>query len=124
MEDADITEENQQNTRPHLKKYMWPKGVSGNPAGRPKGSLSAITRIKQMFEENPDDFDEWLTEYLKNPMNQKHVVEMIDSKPMQKVDHTTLGKEMPVPIINVQTYNSDPQGDEPEEADTSDTGGN
>jgi len=62
----------------HLKKYQWPKGVSGNPDGR---GLSPTTRIRQMFKKNPEKFDEWLEEYLEDKNNRKHVVEMLDGKP-------------------------------------------
>lgn len=57
------------------------KGVSGNPAGRPKGSLSVIGSIKQMFENNPEQFQEFINKYLKDPRNRQHIVEMIDGKP-------------------------------------------
>ena len=41
-----------------------------------------------------------------------------------KIDHTTAGKELPQPILNViLPNNSNKQGDGDEEADTSDTGG-
>lgn len=117
MEDADNTTPNQQESRPHLKKYQWPKGVSGNPAGRPKGSLSPRDRIRNMFEQNPDDFDEFLQTYLNNPMNHKHVVELLDGKPHQSIDHTTMGKELPQPIINVPVNNSYTEGNSDEEED-------
>ena len=32
-------------------KGRFPKGVSGNPAGRPKGSVSKVTILKQALEE-------------------------------------------------------------------------
>jgi len=43
----------------------WTKGVSGNPAGRPKGSKNKITEeIRQQFtnvlENRLPDFDQWL----------------------------------------------------------------
>jgi uncharacterized protein YeaO (DUF488 family) len=124
MEDTDITTQYQEGKRPHLKKYQWPKGVSGNPAGRPKGSISPRDRIRQMFEKNPDDFDEFLQEYLNNPMNHRHVVELLDGKPHQSIDHTTLGKELPQPIINVSTNDSHKEGSSDEEEDSSSAGGN
>lgn len=90
----------------HLKKYQWPKGVSGNPEGRPRGSLSPKERIREMFLANPDDFDEFLQNYLNDRGNYKHVVELFDGKPHQSIDHTTLGKELPQPIINVLPANN------------------
>jgi len=57
-----------------------------NYAGRPKGSISPITRVKQIFEEDPDKFEEFITEYIKDPANRKHIVEMIDGKAKQALD--------------------------------------
>lgn len=77
------------NTAPkehRLKRYQWPKGVSGNPLGRPKGSISPKDRIRHMFELNPSKFDEFLEDYLDDPNNRKHVVEMLDGKPNQAVE--------------------------------------
>lgn len=64
--------------------------VKGDPrinyAGRPKGSISPITRVKQIFEEDPDKFSEFIDGYIKDPQNRKHVVEMLDGKPKQALD--------------------------------------
>lgn len=81
-----------------LEPYNWPKGVSGNPKGRPEGTLSAVTRIKQMFTANPDQFDEFLTAYLKDKSNRKHVIEMIDGKPKQSTD---IALHVPKPLDDV-----------------------
>lgn len=61
------------------------KGVILNPAGRPKGSISPITKIKQIFEEKPEVFQEFVTEYMADPANRKHLVEMLDGKPRQNI---------------------------------------
>ena len=76
----------EQDKHKHLRRYQWPKGVSGNPNGRPKGSVSPKDRIRQMFESNPEQFDDFLDEYIKDPQNKKHVVEMLDGKPNQSTD--------------------------------------
>lgn len=57
-----------------------------NPSGRPEGSISPITRLKQIFNENPDDFEAFIKRYKENPLNEKHIVEMIDGKPKQDVN--------------------------------------
>ena len=119
---ADKTAEKQEKS-PHLKQYRWPKGVSGNPKGRPKGKLSPIDRIRQMFESNPDEFDAYLQDYLNDSGNRKHVIEMLDGRPMQRIDHSSLGKELPKPILNVFTNDSDKASDADEEKDTSSPGG-
>lgn len=123
MEDADETA-NEQDKRAHLKKYQWPKGVSGNPAGRPPGILSPKERIKEMFLANPEDFDDFLQKYLNDKANYKHVVELFDGKPHQSIDHTTAGKELPQPIINVLPNHRHTESDSNEEESSSSTGGN
>lgn len=35
----------------HLQKHWWKKGQSGNPAGRPKGSISMTHQLRRMLEE-------------------------------------------------------------------------
>lgn len=35
---------------PAPKAYLWKKGQSGNPAGRPKGSQNKITMMRQVLE--------------------------------------------------------------------------
>ncbi len=56
-----------------------------NYAGRPKGSISPITKIKQIFEEKPEVFQAFVTEYMADPANRKHLVEMLDGKPRQNI---------------------------------------
>jgi len=33
----------------HLKAYQWERGESGNPNGRPKGTVGLITRVKEVL---------------------------------------------------------------------------
>lgn len=40
---------------------MWPKGVSGNPSGRPKGTLKDYIR-KKFMEMSDEDKEIWLKE--------------------------------------------------------------
>lgn len=75
----------------------FPKGVSGNPLGRPKGSLSVIGSIKQIFEENPDQFQDFINKYLKDPKNRQHIVEMIDGRPKGSDTTVAVG-------VNVNNY--------------------
>jgi len=58
---------------------------NGNANGRPKGSISALSRLKKEFRENPHKFDEYMERYIRNPANEKHVMEMLDGKPRQNM---------------------------------------
>lgn len=65
---------------------LFKPGQSGNPNGRPPGSISIITRVKQIFQENPKQFESFVRGYVKDERNRKHIVEMIDGKAKQEVD--------------------------------------
>lgn len=83
MEDTEKTE------KKHRKEdnlIPFKPGQSGNPAGRPKGSISPITRIRQIFEESPEAFEQFIKGYMEDPDNRKHLVEMLDGKPKQALD--------------------------------------
>jgi hypothetical protein len=69
-------------TTSNLKPFK--KGQSGNPAGKPKGAISVIARLKKKFRENPEEFEEFLDRYSKNPNNERHITEMLDGKPYTK----------------------------------------
>lgn len=80
------------------------KFLPGNPGGgRPKGSVSVMTRLKQMFENDPEDFERFVKTYKENPDNQKHIVEMIDGKPKQSMDLAV--KELPIIEISETIIN-------------------
>ena len=82
MTSKDKTEETEDKQLEETDKpWLFKKGQSGNPLGRPKGSISPIGAVKKIFEENPAEFAAFLEEYVKNPNNAKHIVEMIDGKP-------------------------------------------
>lgn len=121
---SDKSTKEQPNKADHLKKYRWVKGKSGNPKGRTPGKLSPIDNIRQMFEKNPKDFNEFLTEYLNDSSNTKHIVEMLDGKPMQRIDHSSLGKELPQPILNVFPNNSDTKDNKDVEKNSGSSRGN
>jgi hypothetical protein len=88
-------------------KGKFVKGTAPGP-GRPKGSISVITKIKQQFEADPEGFDEFIERYKKNPMNEKHLVEMIDGKPNQKGE---LEVTMPKPLLHAIFDNDSNQED-------------
>lgn len=81
-------------------------GVSGNPIGRPKGSLSVTQKIKQKLEEIPDGKKETYLELMVQQILDKavdgdyhtfrQIWEHIDGRPRESVDvrsetkHTSL----------------------------------
>jgi hypothetical protein len=40
----------------------------------------------------PEYFEEWISKLLEDPLNRKAMMEQIDGKPKQSIDHTTAGK--------------------------------
>lgn len=86
-------------------KGKWKKGVSGNPDGRPQGTLSLVALLKKKLEEVPkgekksyaDMFiDRWVSEALENGdfAALKEAVRYVDGMPKQSVDHTTKGEKL------------------------------
>jgi len=63
------------------------KGFSGNPKGRPKGSISIKDKIRRHLEDNPDKLEELVTYYMENeqPVMRKLLWEMLDGKPAQDI---------------------------------------
>jgi hypothetical protein len=82
----------------NLKPYQFKPGESGNPKGRPPGTFSPITMIRKYFEDNPEDASLFVMDYMQNPYNSKHIIEMLDGRPAQRV--TVAGDaELPFTII-------------------------
>lgn len=102
----------------NIKGQLLP-GYTANPKGRPKGTTSPITRVKQIFEESPEEFDAFIKNYMADPLNRKHIVEMIDGKPVQDV--TSKGEKIiPDPIygkqsIQIRGHYSDKEDIQPNE---------
>ena len=66
------------------------EGVSGNPRGRPQGSISLLTdikrKLKKMKEEDPKEYEKLIDYYWENPKMRDLLIKMIDGLPRQKVD--------------------------------------
>jgi len=78
-----------------------------NMEGRPKGSLSVMGKLKQMWEENPADFENFVKQYRDDPMSRRHITEMLDGKPRQPIDHDLRG-ELTINILEYAKGNNDP----------------
>lgn len=86
----------EQNDKP----WQWKKGQSGNPNGRPKGSISIKTKVKQYFEDNPDKFDEFIGALVSE--HRGLVWQMLEGKPPQDLN---LGQNPELPFtINITKH--------------------
>ena len=95
----------QTNNRP----WLYKKGQSGNPGGRPKGSKSLKTYIREKFEKMTEEEREIFLEGL----DKKTLWEMGEGKPKQDTDLTSDGKSIQpllVKIIGDGQNNGDTNG--------------
>lgn len=74
-------EESDNHVPKQLKPYLWKKGVSANPAGRPKGKT--LKTFAREYLENIPDEDK--LDYLAS-IDPKIVWEMAEGKPKQDVE--------------------------------------
>jgi hypothetical protein len=70
----------QENSEHHLKPWQFKKGQSGNPSGRPKGTVSLKTWAKKYIQELTD---EEKLDFLEG-IDKKTVWEMSEGKPEGK----------------------------------------
>jgi len=66
--------------------YRWRPGQSGNPKGKPKGTVSILTHIKAYLAEHPEKIDELVQYYLNNKKLRDLLIKMIDGSPRQQVE--------------------------------------
>ena len=91
------------------KPWLFKKGQSGNPSGRPKGSISLKTYAKEMLEKMTEEERQDFLHGLPKDV----IWEMAEGKPQTNTDITSGGK--PIPILNVLSNNSNPKDTEPKE---------
>lgn len=85
--------------------WLYKKGQSGNPGGRPKGSKSLKTWLKERFETMTDEERE---EFF-NGMNKIDLFKMAEGNPESKTDITSAGQ----PIIQIAEAIVNKQSDTP-----------
>ena len=66
------------------------KGVSGNPAGKPKGTISILTdlkrRLREIKKKDPDEYKRLIDDYWQDKRKRELLIKMIDGLPRQPVD--------------------------------------
>lgn len=60
------------------------KGHSGNPNGRPQGSVSIRDKIRQHLENNPDEVEKIVEHFVKT--NRELMWQMLEGKPKQQME--------------------------------------
>ena len=100
------------NPAEHLKPYQWKEGQSGNPAGKPEGSLSITAAIKRRLKElSPDQKRtalDWLADNIiqdaleHNNAMRKLIWNYVDGMPKQSLE--VMG-ELPFQIIEIGKIN-------------------
>ena len=96
-----------QETRDEAGRFI--KGVSGNPDGKPKGAKNKFSFVRywqERWEEDPEEFKQLATEFMKDDKLRGLIIQMVDGRPQQDV--VSDGKALPTPILGyVPNNNSD-----------------
>lgn len=74
-----IDAQEQQENRRKVVGTPFPKGVSGNPGGRKKGSKSIKTMVREYLDEHPEQVDKIIWHFVNN--NRELMWQMLEGKP-------------------------------------------
>jgi hypothetical protein len=99
MKKLDI-EEKQDKTRKKLARdklgRLLPNQESLNPEGRPPGSVSIVTRAKQILRDEPEKLEEVARDLLNNKKLRVELIRQIDGMPVARMK---LGGEEGEPLV-------------------------
>ncbi len=87
MPATDSTAEKQRNAgHANIVPHQFKPGETGNPSGRPKGSISIKDKVRQYLEDNPEHVASMVRDFVhKRP---ELVWQMLEGKPGQKMEHS------------------------------------
>jgi len=105
-----MEESNTEKTEPKQKYWLYQKGQSGNPKGRPKGSKSIKDAVRQYLRSHPKEFTEFVMHFIKD--NRELTWQMLEGRPDQQTDLTSKGKEIQIPIyggLSIPGHNGNPK---------------
>ena len=86
----ELTEEQSNNSTEHLKPWQFKPGQSGNPGGRPKGSISLKEYARKYLQELPE---EEKLEFMKG-LDKVDIWKLAEGNPQNNVDMTTKGDKI------------------------------
>lgn len=89
-EEIDRTQEQIENSLSVARPWLWRKGQSGNPGGRPKGTKSMKQWAKEMLASMTDDERQ---EFMKG-LSKDIIWKMAEGNPETKTDITTAGESL------------------------------
>lgn len=95
--DEDTGKQDTNSSHEWLKPWQFKPGVSGNPSGRPKGTVSLKEFAKKYLRELDDDEK---LEFMKG-LSKDIIWKMGEGAADTKSDITSGGKALPTPIVNV-----------------------
>lgn len=108
MEDVNNPENTGENQVERDNKGRYVEGVSGNPAGKPKGAknkFSFVNYWQERWDKDPTEFEDLATAFMKDDKLKGLIIQMIDGRPTQ--DITSAGEKIiPIPILDVPKDNS------------------